>query len=297
MQATKATLYHLHALSALHCGTGQSAGVVDLPIARAKATKLPIVPGSSLRGVLRDAVDANARADAEVLFGPRNVTDSTGAFAGALAVGDASLLALPVRSLGGIACYATSRFILSRYVRDLKRAGKPTLLLPPGEDAALVPSGSANRVESEGKSKVVLEDVDLTAQQHDSAEQWAQHLARLLHPEDETSQRDLMARFAILPDDVMDFLSETATEVRARVAICPEKGTAKTGALWYEESLPAESVLWGVLALSSPFKSDDDRTEEELAKLLPKNDPPLQLGGNASVGHGLVRFLTDGIAP
>jgi len=49
-------LYHLHALSPLHCGIGQAAGVVDLPIARSRATKLPIVPGSSLRGVLRQAI-------------------------------------------------------------------------------------------------------------------------------------------------------------------------------------------------------------------------------------------------
>jgi len=36
--------FHLHALSALHVGTGQSVGVVDLPIARSRATHLPLVP-------------------------------------------------------------------------------------------------------------------------------------------------------------------------------------------------------------------------------------------------------------
>ena len=41
-------IFHLHALSALHVGTGQGVGVVDLPIARAKATNLPLVPGSAL---------------------------------------------------------------------------------------------------------------------------------------------------------------------------------------------------------------------------------------------------------
>ena len=286
----KARLFHLHTLSALHCGTGQSVGVVDLPIARAKATKLPIVPGSSLRGVLRDAVAAKSDTDAETLFGPRNVTDSAGAFAGALAVGDANLLALPVRSLGGIVCYATSPFILSRYARDLTRAEKAAPpVTAPNENTALAPPASVNRVEG----KIVLEDLDLAVQQDDTAERWAQHLAQLLYPEDDASQREVIARFAILPDDVMDFLSETATEVRARVAIDPRKGTVKAGALWYEENLPAESVLWGVLALSSSFRPDDDRAEEDLAKLLPKGEPPLQLGGNASVGHGLVRFLAE----
>ena len=288
----QARLFHLHALSALHCGTGQSAGVVDLPIARAKATKLPIVPGSSLRGVLRDAVTAKNDADAEALFGPSNVTDGAGAFAGALAVGDANLLALPVRSLGGIVCYVTSPFILGRYARDLERAGKSKPTPPPNQNEALVSSSSVNRVDR----KVVLEDVDLTTREDESTEKWAQHIAGLLHSNDEASQRDFISRFAILPDDVMDFLSETGTEVRARVAIDSETGTVKAGALWYEENLPADSVLWGVLALSSSLRPNDDRTEDDLAHLLPR-DGPLQLGGKASVGHGLVRLLTNEAAP
>ena len=46
---------------------------------------------------------------------------------------------------------------------------------------------------------------------------------------------------------VVDFLAETATEVRTRVRIDPEKRTVVRGQLWFEENLPAESVLWGVL--------------------------------------------------
>ncbi len=47
--------YILHALSPLHAGTGHSADVIDLPIARMKATGIPFVPGSSIKGTLRDA--------------------------------------------------------------------------------------------------------------------------------------------------------------------------------------------------------------------------------------------------
>ena len=68
----QARLFHLHALSALHCGTGQSVGVVDLPIARAQATRLPLVPGSSLRGVLRQQVTEGDAELARTLFGPRS---------------------------------------------------------------------------------------------------------------------------------------------------------------------------------------------------------------------------------
>ena len=156
-------LFHLHGLSALHCGTGQSAGVVDLPIARARATKLPIVPGSSLRGVLRQQVSERDREAARTLFGPKSIRGDRDAFAGALAVGDAHLLLLPVRCLAGIVSYVTAPFILRRDARDLRRAGVPSPPLPPepatdDETAeALVPADSANRLDG----KLVLEDLDL----------------------------------------------------------------------------------------------------------------------------------------
>ncbi len=54
-------IFHLHALTALHVGAGQALGVVDLPLARARATHLPLVPGSALKGVLRDEFAGNAR--------------------------------------------------------------------------------------------------------------------------------------------------------------------------------------------------------------------------------------------
>ena len=279
----KPRLFHIHALSALHCGTGQSVGVVDLPIARARATNLPIVPGSSLRGVLRQELSVRDEGLCQTLFGP-----SPGAaehFAGALAIGDASLLALPVRCLAGVVCYATAPFILRRYAADRKRAG---LAVPENGSRsagrALVVSGSENLLDD----KLVLEDIDLEPQPDNSAKEWAEHIADTVHGGDSESKDDFIARFAILPDDVMDFLSETATEVRTRIAIDHDTGVVKDGALWYEENLPAEAVLWGMFALSN--SNNDERSEEALAKLLPTCEM-LQLGGKAGVGRGLAKLL------
>ena len=279
-------LFHLHAISALHCGTGQSVGVVDLPIARQRATKLPMVPGSSLRGVLRDEVDEEG--DVEALFGLRNPDGDTESFAGACAMGDATLLTLPVRSLAGVVCYATSPFILKRYARDLERAGlQPPALAVPDQEHAAVPPGSVNRL----NDKIVLEDLDLTATDDAAAGTWANVIAETVHVDE--ARKDFAKRFVILPDDVMDFLSETGTEVRARIAVNPETGTVKQGALWYEENLPADSLLWGVFAVAASSRPGDPRGEYELAKTVPK-DALLQLGGKAGVGRGLVRFLAPG---
>ena len=81
-------IFHLHALSALHVGTGQGIGAVDLPIARSRATNLPLVPGSALKGVLRDEAKEKwhvSENDIQALFGADSQADKENIHAGAAA--------------------------------------------------------------------------------------------------------------------------------------------------------------------------------------------------------------------
>lgn len=47
------TLLFVHALTGLHPGSGTALGVVDLPVQRERHTDWPLIPGSSLKGVMR----------------------------------------------------------------------------------------------------------------------------------------------------------------------------------------------------------------------------------------------------
>ena len=116
-------IFHLHALSALHVGTGQGIGAVDLPIARSRATNLPLVPGSALKGVLRDEAKEKwhvSKDDIQALFGADSQADKENIHASAAAFGDAHLLLLPIRSFAGTVAFATCPFILQRYARDVR---------------------------------------------------------------------------------------------------------------------------------------------------------------------------------
>jgi CRISPR-associated protein Cmr4 len=287
-------LYHLHALSALHCGTGQSVGIVDLPIARARATQLPIVPGSSLRGVLRAMIEGENPGAATALFGPRAISGTEDIFAGALTLGDATLLLLPVRALAGILCYVTSPFVLNRYAQDLRRAGLPVPALPakPLAGRARVAPGSVNRA----NGTLILEDLDLSAEEDPALVAWASLIADQVHPTDAGSRADLSQRLALVPDDILAFLSETATEVRTRIAIDPATGTVKRGALWYEENIPAEAVLWGIYTLEASRNRQDPRTRAALSQALPASGALVQLGGKAGIGRGLCRLLRQEVS-
>ncbi|OZG70349.1 type III-B CRISPR module RAMP protein Cmr4 [Hahella sp. CCB-MM4] len=289
--------YHLYTHTVLHCGTGQSVGVVDLPIARDRATHLPLVPASSVRGVLREAITETKGVEvANRLFGPQKVSTNEDSYAGALSIGDAHLLLLPVRALQGIIAYVTCPFILKRYRRDMKL--NMDVPVPEGGTALHAEKNQnllINKDDSDA-SLIVLEDLDLKPQRHDCADQWADVIAAVIFPGEEKEVRDarddLTQRFLILPDSVFIFLAETATEIRTRIRINQETGVVQKGALWSEENLPAETVLWGGYALTESRSRENNATAEQLAVHIPTTEL-LQLGGNAGIGHGLVRFFKE----
>ena len=121
----------IHTWTPLHAGTGQSIGAIDLTIAREKATGIPFLPGSSLKGVLRDRMEGLDGEACRRIYGsdPRATEEQ----AGCLMFGDARLLCMPVRSMAGTFCYATSPYLLHRMARDLRETGV-SLTVPEGPD-------------------------------------------------------------------------------------------------------------------------------------------------------------------
>ena len=107
-------------------------------------------------------------------------------------------------------------------------------------------------------------------------------------------------------DDFRDFVM-LSTEVIARTKINSDTGTVQDGMLWYEEYLPTDSILYS-LALTTPlfvdeenkkgtrFEIDAQATEknieeaEEVMSFFTDGLPEIiQIGGNATIGKGIVR--------
>jgi CRISPR-associated RAMP protein, cmr4 family len=288
-------IFHLHALSALHVGTGQGIGAVDLPIARSRATNLPLVPGSALKGVLRDEAKEKwhvSKDDIQALFGADSQADKENIHAGAAAFGDAHLLLLPIRSFAGTVAFATCPFILQRYARDVRGILPESPKVPVLKDSASVPENTVLRVSG---SQIALEDLDIGSETSTEAKQLAEHIAAAVYPENtansEAWREQLCQRFIILPDSTFSFLADTATEIRMRIRIDRETRIVKEGALWSEENLPAESVLYGILAIDKSRHSRNAKSADELSALIPAGETQIQIGGKHTVGRGLCRLV------
>ena len=299
----QAKLIFVHALSPLHAGTGQGVGVIDLPIAREKATGIPYLPGSSLKGTLRDLCIDPKKLD---VFGPETANASD--YAGSAQFSDQRLLLLPIRSLFGTFAWVTSPFLLQRFQREAAETAltaQPSTALPqPGnEQACVADTGCVIESAEAAQPKVILEDLDLAAAPSASVMQWADWLGKQLFPspagqEPSATVRDwrkaLSARLCVVPDDVLNFLLDTATEVTARIKLLDDKKTVQKGGLWYEEALPAETVLSGLLVATeikqngNPRVATADIFRVVGSTIISSNRPrPVQLGGKATIGKGL----------
>ena len=282
----------VHALSPLHAGTGQGIGVIDLPIAREKATGIPYLPGSSLKGTLRDQCQEATPEDQrkkKAVFGP----DTSGApeHAGSAQFSDVRLLLLPVRSLKGTFAWVTSPFLLQRLAREAGWAG----LTDPCFSDIPQPAETGCHVATESclilSQKIYLEDLDLDFEANGVVDSWASWLGRYLFEGETVWQTKLKQRLCIVSDNVLDFLLDTATEINARIKLLSDKKTVQSGGLWYEEALPSETVLTGLL-VETPVKESLLKAGEVFSvvrAIIRPNDKacPLQFGGKATVGKGL----------
>lgn len=304
----KARLMLVHALTPLHAGAGQGVGVIDLPVAREKATGLPYLPGSSVKGTLRDefAPEEDEERNRDSLrvriFGPE--TNRADEHAGAVQFTDQTLLLLPVRSLAGTFAWVTAPYVLERLSRDARAAraaSVPADVPRPADEGLAVVTADSAIVQKGHGGKIYLEDLDLTPDAgQPAAPAWADWIGARLFPDEADWRRSLASRFCVVHDDVFGFLLDTATEVSARIKMDDDSKTVdkKTGGLWYEEALPAESVLFG-LTLAFPNErtvingerlSADDVLEHVRSRL----GGALQFGGKATVGRGICRVLMGG---
>jgi CRISPR-associated protein Cmr4 len=266
----KTTMLGFLAETAIHCGAGRSSGIIDLPVAREAATDYPFIPGSSVKGALLDRARALEREpqEREDLFGKQSQ-------AGKLLVSDARLLLLPVRSLAGAYRWVTCPLVLERYQRDLARCGLPLegdAKLPnprPGEVLAALASGDARVLYLEERELAVTDRCPPA---------WLESMKQLMR---HAQTRDrLESQVAVVGNDEFAWFCRYSVPVQARNVLKPETKTSEN--LWYEESLPPDTVLYSMIM------ARDDGSRSALLAMFPDTDPYLQLGGNETVGHGWV---------
>lgn len=281
-------LLYLFTRTPLHVGAGASVGAIDQPVQRERHTGFPIIPGSSIKGVLADQYNANHPETGKPLRDEsRNATKRTeegarlfglgsgkmeeaNGQAGAISFGEARLLAFPVRSAKGCFAWLTSPLCLLRWARSLnEKVEIPDL--EEESDALFCTDSLGETVGENSTISILLEDYVF---HHAGGFPLSDKLASSTS-NDPVWQTLATRHLVLVNDSVLSHFVLSCCEVAQHVVIDDETGTAKGGLLFNQENVPAETLLFSTL---------HGPDENALAQLKVPN--PIQLGGDATTGLG-----------
>lgn len=299
--------YLLKVLTPLHIGAGQGLGHVDLPIVREAHTNFPYIPGTSLKGALRNLeINQVARArgekpsqvekrltdkdkfdpaDRDILrlakiFGTAGEVAEQGkealekgkeVGAGKVLFSDAFIVLFPVKSAKGVFSLTTCPYVINRFF-ELLDIDQRVEDVPEGKVKVLNTNSHKNLIKDNkdnNKYKLLLEEFVFEVEESEELKKFVELVGTFV------GEKHKQRIVCVNDTDFMDFVSNY-TEVRTHIKINPDTGTVDRGALWTEEYVPAESIF----AFSLVFLEEVDFT------------PPttFHLGGDITTGKGFVKI-------
>jgi CRISPR-associated protein Cmr4 len=301
-------LLALLAETSVHAGVGTQVGVVDLPIQRERHTGWPTIYGSGLKGVLRDEARPAGWTEEEIktVFGPE--PDRPGGEiqqerrAGVLAISDARILLFPVRTAGMAFAWVTCPLAVARLQRDaaharLDEAPPAVPEQPESGKRVVVPPDWPGR-----ERGAFIEEFVYDAEPSEELAELARWISKHLMPSGLVYgywKQQLARGLALVHDDDFTDFVRHATEIVTRVRLKDEVKTVKEGALWTEEHLPSDTVLYSFAAAwgSSGDAPDTVRTPDGVMRRLGQlvsTRSVIQVGGKETVGRGFVALRLAG---
>ena len=268
---TKTVLLGLLAETPIHVGIGQAAEALDLPVAREHTTRFPHIPGSGVKGAFRVWAEQRPALKSEIktLFGAAS-GDDTGndAGAGTVLFGEARLALLPVRCTTDSFKLATCPLIINRMLRDMERAGSPQKTAVPAVlDGTYFGQAIPN-------SPLGLEEREFAHKTLDVA-----NISNLLKTlMGDGAPADFDSKLVIISDSDFKWFAEFGLPLAMRNAL-DENKIVKPGALWAEETLAPDTVMWMVLS-----ERKDGTAQQVLTEIGTKTY--IQIGGNETIGQG-----------
>ncbi|MCD6503530.1 MAG: type III-B CRISPR module RAMP protein Cmr4, partial [Euryarchaeota archaeon] len=243
-------LMFFRALTPVHAGAGPEVmSPIDLPIQREKHTGWPTIYGSSIKGALRSFCKNVLKLEEETIkrvFGPE--PGSSEKETGAISFSDARILLFPVKSASKVFVWITCPLALMRLVEDITAVGlnlrednRGILNINKIKDIKKVLNNyRAVVIGSEAQElEIYLEEIMVKAKVCNLCIEDLAHCVNI-------SEDILRERLVIVSDSLFSSFVRNATQVIARVRLNDKKVVVQ-GALWYEEYLPPETVMYSLI--------------------------------------------------
>ncbi len=210
----------------------------------------------------------------------------------ALAITDARILAFPVRSLTNVYVWVTCPTVISRLKRDAAMLDKSTLMKLPDLKPA---DGEALAVQGDGQ--LILEELafKLDSKQSEEIKKCVTEISNFLPSKNDNDEKDgkdiyeavkakMTTDMVVISDTDFTHLVKNATQVSARIVLKENKTSEN---LWYEESIPPDTLFYALLMASKPRGGNSIADADGvLNKVKEAVKYYIQIGGNETVGMG-----------
>ena len=292
------SLVLVRAITPVHMGVGRAGGVVDLPVQR-DVYGFPSCSSSGVKGAIRASFTDVGNVDA--IFGPwiEGGAGEENYYAGAFNVLDMRLLLFPVRSLRGVYAFATCPLLLNVFmsylevaealkvdVKNLKDKVGGLVKMQPKEDEVITESDQLAI-----NDKAVLNEEFILKIKKESKNELTEFSREL------GLDSTYSGRLVIVHDDVAAGLVERSIQKIPRVKL--ERGIKKVarGGLWTEENVPSDTVFHTVFMYSKIRGGNVNKLDSAsdvksfIESEFNSRSGYLVIGGNETVGRGLVRLI------
>jgi len=261
----------LYTETPLHCGSESGSGFVDLPIQRERHSNFPVIPGSTIKGVLHDETTDEWGKSRDHYFGVMKEDNTT--TPGSVSFSDGFLAAFPVRAANVPFAWVTCPIVLERVYRSLQMQWPASV--PPLADG----HGWVNE-KSDISENALLEDLVVAVTQAPAS--LLAPLEKLL-PDDssfEYTRKTFPKRIVAVSDADFGWLVESATEVVTRIKLDPDSHTTsgEDGNMFNEELVPRDAVF------ACTIRELPRNGKEFPLKMIPDT---LRIGGDETIGRGI----------
>ncbi|MBD2097718.1 type III-B CRISPR module RAMP protein Cmr4 [Trichocoleus sp. FACHB-591] len=256
-------LTYLYLLSPLHTGGTTQEGNL-LGIARESHTDLPYIPSSTIRGRIRASTEVD-KALQYRLFGTE-LSSAAQLEQGAIWIGDASILWLPIPSLSHGVIWISCPLLLQRWARLNRIEGAI-----PAEYSTNLPT----------QRPVYLKDAILKSSELKSWTSWETFL-----PQTVQAQTISIQRVLVLPDQHCATLIQMSLWRQVKIKLDAHKTVE--GGFRYEEAIPPDTLMYFPWGVTSQANGTAQQARVDFEELL-VSQSIVQIGGQESLGRGFVQ--------
>lgn len=274
-------------------GAERGVAQIDLPVQRNPITSIPHGRSTTIKGAIRNAIENANIGNSKMIFGDADRT-------GAIDIGNAEILLFPVRGNVELFWYTTSPHQLNMWIKSLSVLGKDVSSLEKSLEAiksSLNKKKNIGLVSDDcpyvGNKIILLDDVIISLEGLGDLSTIIEEIKEAIPkiPGYSYIKEKIRRNLVVVDDNTLQMLTNRGLYRVARIRLKPETKTVEAGALFFQELIPENTILFARILEAQRYQNDANvkNAVDDFKKWLQRN-PLVFIAGDETTGKGQIRL-------